>query len=79
MNSNRAEKPKAFYVRHNFFFTLLGSFLILTTFVAKDVLNENLKDLASTISEATDTFVLRRDTALSLNISTPELMTSESR
>ncbi len=78
MNSNRAEKPKTFYVRHNLFFTLLGSFLILTTFVAKDVLNENLKDLASTISKATDTFVLRRDTALSLNITTPGLMTSAS-
>ena len=77
MNSNQTDTSKTLYGRHNLFFTLLGSFLILATFVAKDIINENLKDFISTISSATNTFILRQDTALLPN-NRPTVMTAQS-
>jgi hypothetical protein len=61
------EKPqadhKAFYVRHDRFFTLLGSFIIFLTFIVKEGIGENLKNLASSIGSAENMFSLRQETA----------------
>ena len=49
------------YLRHDRFFTLLDTFLIFVTFIAKETIGENLKDLATTLETAQNVFVLRHD------------------
>jgi hypothetical protein len=62
VRQNRAEtEPKTFYLRHDRFFTLLGTFLIFATFIAKETISDNLKDLASSLEAAQNVFVLRHD------------------
>jgi hypothetical protein len=62
-----ASERKAFYIRHDRFFTLLGSLIIFVTFVVKEGISDNLKDLVSSIQTAENMFSLRQETAYRLN------------
>jgi hypothetical protein len=66
----RPAKPKGeqlpgttFYIRHDRFFTLLGSVIIFVTFVAKEGVAEKLKDSVSSMEAAESLSILRRDIA----------------
>ena len=52
---------KTFYIRHDRFFTLLGFFVILATFIAKEVVVEHLKELSATVSSAQSSYYPRVD------------------
>lgn len=52
---------KLSFVRHRRFLTFLGALIVFTTFIVKEGLREQLKDLASSIDSAESVFVIRND------------------
>jgi hypothetical protein len=56
------EHPKMPHVRLNRFLTLLGSLIVFITFIAKEGVSDNLKDLVSSIGTAENLFTLRQET-----------------
>jgi len=70
-DDHQNDDGKTFYIRHDRFFTLLGSFLIFATFITKEAIGENLKDLVSRMDTAENLFVIREDLAFSLNNAKP--------
>jgi hypothetical protein len=50
-----------FFKKHSTFFALVGAFVVFVTFVVKDLLRDNLKDLASALAETQLGFILRQD------------------
>jgi hypothetical protein len=72
--TDRMTKPrrgKALRIRRDRIFTLLGSLVIFATFVVKEGIGENLKDLVSSIETAENLFILREDTAFRVNLGKP--------
>ena len=57
----RHERGNRSYIRHDRFFTLLGFFVILATFIAKEVVVEHLKELSATVSSAQSSYYPRVD------------------
>jgi len=64
-------KTDTFYNRHPRFFTVLGALIIFATFIVKEHISERLRDLVTSIGDAQNLFVLREDTAFTLNNLTP--------
>jgi hypothetical protein len=62
-----AAPPKNFYMRHDPFFTLLGTILIFITFIAKESVGEYFKESLTSIEKAEDMFVIRGKFADSLS------------
>ena len=56
-------EPQTFYIRHDRFFTLLGTLILFFTFVAKEGFAEKLKDSVSSMASAEQLAILRRDIA----------------
>jgi hypothetical protein len=54
--------PRMPHVRLNRFLTLLGSLIVFVTFIAKEGVSDNLKDLVSSIETAENLFTLRQET-----------------
>jgi DNA-binding transcriptional MerR regulator len=54
---------KDFVVRHHRTLTFIGALVVFVTFVVKDGLREQLKDLVSSISTAESVFAIRNDTS----------------
>jgi hypothetical protein len=68
MNSNaKNRREKVLRIRRDRFLTLLGSLIIFATFIVKEGISENLKDLVSSIETAENTFTLRQETAYRLS------------
>jgi hypothetical protein len=55
---------KSFFRRHNTRLIFFGALVVFTTFVIKDVLREQLKDLMDSVESAHSIFVLRHDTSM---------------
>jgi hypothetical protein len=64
-------QPKTFYMRHDRFFTFLGTLIIFLTFVIKEGISDSLKDLVGQLDAAQNIFVIRQDLAFSLNNGKP--------
>jgi len=62
-----AATPKNFYMRHDPFFTLLGTILIFITFIAKESVGEYFKESLTSIEKAEDMFIMRGKFADSLS------------
>jgi hypothetical protein len=62
-----ASKPRTLHIRHDRFFTLLGSFIVFATFVVKEGISENFKDLVSSIQTEENMFSVRQETAYRLS------------
>jgi hypothetical protein len=56
-------RPDTFYIRHDRFFTLLGTVIIFITFIAKEGFSDKLKDSVSSMEAAESLSILRRDIA----------------
>jgi hypothetical protein len=68
MAQKKADKhPKMSHLRPNRFLTLFGSLIVFVTFVAKEGISDNLKDLVSSIETAENMFTLRQETAYRLS------------
>lgn len=52
---------KQFVIEHAKFLSLFGAFLVFATFIVKDALRDNLKDLMSSLNAAQASFALRSD------------------
>jgi len=64
MKTVKVKTPKnAIHIRRDRLFTLLGSVIIFATFVAKEGIGENLKDVVSSIDNAINLFLIRQDAA----------------
>lgn len=61
------EHTKMSHLRLNRFLTLLGSLIVFVTFVAKEGISDNLKDLVSSIETAENLFTLRQETTYRLS------------
>jgi hypothetical protein len=59
---------KAFFRRHNRLFSFVGALIVFTTFVVKEGVREQLKDVSDSLSEAQNQFVLRNDGNVSARI-----------
>jgi hypothetical protein len=58
---NASMSPSTFFKEHAKFFILAGAFVVFLTFVVKDLLRDNLKDLANALAETQLAFALRHD------------------
>lgn len=54
---------RAFFRRHGKWVSFVGAIIVFLTFVVKEGVRENLKELIASISSAEDTFATRGDTA----------------
>lgn len=59
----REARFKIFFVKHRRLMTFTGALIVFVTFVVKDGLREQLKDLVSSIDSAENVFAIRNDTA----------------
>jgi len=69
--SDPARRPDTFYLRHDRFFTLLGTVIIFFTFIAKEGFSDKLKDSVSSMEAAESLAILRRDIAFGQTNSKP--------
>jgi hypothetical protein len=59
----REARLKIFFGKHRRLVTFIGALIVFVTFVIKDGLREQLKDLVSSIDSAESVFAIRNDTA----------------
>lgn len=59
----REARVKVFFVQHRRLLTFAGALIVFVTFIVKDGLREQLKDLVSSIDSAESVFAIRNDTA----------------
>jgi hypothetical protein len=64
-DENKPSKLKSFITRHSRLLQFLGALIVFTTFIVKEGLRDQLKDLISATDTAQNTFTLRNDIAAS--------------
>jgi hypothetical protein len=62
---------KNFYLRYDYVFTLLGTLLVFTTFIAKETVGEHYKDSLEAVERAQTLFLIREEFANALSDTKP--------
>jgi hypothetical protein len=57
----KESRLKSFLLKHNRSLTFIGAFIVFTTFVVKEGIRENLKELKDSIGNAKNVFMIRED------------------
>jgi hypothetical protein len=60
----RIQDDPSFFKRHGKWVSFIGALIVFSTFVVKDAIRENLKNLVDSLASAENNFAIREDSAL---------------